>query len=121
MDVAVVLPNVCRRLLEGFLSFKYPQKMGDFREQMKAAIDSLDDGATRTRLVTYLHQYSHNEYIDTIRGVSRPEAPAILHSVFMLIRQKDPDHFNAMCNALGLDPKVLTSRLDSELRGLAQD
>lgn len=115
MEAAVVLPNVCRRLLEGFLSFKYPEKMGDFREQMKAAIDSIDEGATRTRLVTYLHQYSHNEYIDTTKGVNRPEAPAILHSVFTLIREKDPEHFAAMCEALELAPEMLTSRLDSEL------
>ncbi|MDV2981621.1 UNVERIFIED_CONTAM: AAA family ATPase [Actinomycetes bacterium ARC8] len=111
MDAAIILPNVCRRMLEGFLSFKFPALMGDFRLQMQKAIDSVDDGLTRQRLVTYLHQYSHQERVETTRGVNRPEAVAVLHAVFELIRSQDADHFAAMCSALDLAPLLLVDRV----------
>lgn len=103
LDAAVVLPNVCRRLLEGFLSFRFPEEMGDFRVQMKRAIDHVDDGATRQRLVNYLHQYSHNEQVETTRGVNRPESVVVLRTVFELIREQDRSHFEGMCAALDID------------------
>lgn len=111
MDAAIILPNVCRRMLEGFLSFKFPALMGDFRLQMQKAIDSVDDGLTRQRLVTYLHQYSHQERVETTRGVNRPEAVSVLHAVFELIRSQDADHFAAMCSALDLDALLLVDRV----------
>ncbi|MGO1696147.1 MAG: AAA family ATPase, partial [Arthrobacter sp.] len=117
MDAAVILPNVCRRLLEGFLSFRFPEQMGDFRVQMQTALDGMDDGLTRQRLVTYLHHYSHNERVETGRGISRPEAVHILHAVFELIRKEDKEHFVAMCRALKLEPQLLaegTSRAPEE-------
>ncbi|MFD6883656.1 AAA family ATPase [Rhodococcus sp. NPDC060084] len=110
LDAAVVLPNVCRRLLEGFLSFRFPEKMGDFRQQMRAAIDDIDDGATRQRLVTFLHQYSHNEQVDTTRGINRPESVAILRAVFELIQIQDPAHFEGMCQALDINPTAVLAQ-----------
>ncbi|MCI0142085.1 AAA family ATPase [Arthrobacter bambusae] len=110
MDAAIILPNICRRMLEGFLSFKFPALMGDFRLQMQAAIDQVDDGLTRQRLVTYLHQYSHQERVETTRGVNRPEAVSVLHAVFELMRNHDSKHFMDMCTALELDAVLLASR-----------
>ncbi|MFJ5956580.1 AAA family ATPase [Paenarthrobacter sp. NPDC092416] len=118
MDAAIILPNICRRMLEGFLSFKFPALMGDFRLQMQAAIDQLDDGLTRQRLVTYLHQYSHQERVETTRGVNRPEAVPVLHAVFELIRSQDASHFGDMCSALELDPVLLADRVPNQLSDL---
>jgi wobble nucleotide-excising tRNase len=118
MDAAIILPNVCRRLLEGFLSFRFPVNMGDFRVQMQAAIDSMDDGLTRQRLVTYLHQHSHQERVETTRGVNRPEAVQILHAVFELISNEDRKHFTAMCAALNLNPDLLAQRAPGRAKEL---
>ena len=103
LDAASILPNACRRLLEGFLSFKFPDRIGDFRGLMMQAIETLDAGATRTRLVTFLHAYSHNEEGDISKGIPRPESINILSSVFELIRHVDLDHYSRMCAALGVD------------------
>ncbi|WOQ17586.1 AAA family ATPase [Raineyella sp. W15-4] len=111
-DLAAIAPNVCRRLLEGFFSYRYPQEMGNFRDQMKLAIDQLDNGASRTRMVWYLHQYSHNEYVDTNRGFRRGEASVIVRSVYGLINRIDPEHFDAMCEALKLDSAKLLEAID---------
>ena len=107
LDAAAVLPNVCRRLLEGFLSFKYPQKIGDFRGLVEEAIGTLDESVTRTRLVTYLHHYSHNEEGDISKPVARPESVRILGAVFDLIHRVDPDHYQKMCSALQVEPELL--------------
>jgi wobble nucleotide-excising tRNase len=107
LDAAAILPNVCRRMLEGFLSFKFPECIGDFRALMRAAIEQLDDGATRTRLVTFLHQHSHNEEGDISKSVPRPESIVILSSVFELIRHVDEAHYNKMCAALDISPALL--------------
>ncbi|NMR30693.1 AAA family ATPase [Crystallibacter degradans] len=119
MDAAIILPNVCRRLLEGFLSFKFPAQMGDFRVQMQMAIDAMDDGLTRQRMVNYLHQYSHQERVETTRGVNRPEAVLILHAVFELIQNQDAKHFTQMCEALGLDSHLLVDNAPREDEELA--
>jgi wobble nucleotide-excising tRNase len=108
LDAAAVLPNVCRRMLEGFLSFKFPEKVGDFRAMVEAAIGPMDNSVTRTRIVTYLHQYSHNEEGDISRPVARPESISILASVFDLIRTVDPEHYDKMCNSLRVNPQLLT-------------
>jgi wobble nucleotide-excising tRNase len=107
LDAAAILPNVCRRLLEGFLSFKYPEKIGDFRALVEAAIGATDNSVTRTRIVAYLHQYSHNEEGDISRPVARPESINILSAVFELIRIVDGDHYEKMCSTLRVSPQLL--------------
>jgi wobble nucleotide-excising tRNase len=107
LDAAAILPNVCRRLLEAFLSFKYPEHIGDFRKLMETAIGSIDESVTRTRLVTFLHQYSHNEEGDISKPVARPESISILASVFELIRHVDRQHYEKMCLALDVQPELL--------------
>jgi wobble nucleotide-excising tRNase len=107
LDAAAILPNVCRRMLEGFLSFKYPGKIGDFRELVEEAIGDLDNSVTRTRLVAFLHQYSHNEEGDISKPISRPESVSILGAVFELIRYVDRDHYEKMCGALQVEPQLV--------------
>ena len=102
LEAAAILPNSCRRLLEGFLSFRFPSEIGDFRAQLSKAIDSVIDPAARTRLLTFLHQYSHNEEGDTGKPVDRPESVRILSSVFELINLVDKAHYEEMVEALEL-------------------
>jgi wobble nucleotide-excising tRNase len=113
LDAAVILPNVCRRLLEGFLSFHYPEKIGDFRGLVEAAIGDMDESVTRTRIVTFLHQYSHNEEGDISKSVSRPESISILGAVFDLIRRVNPTHYERMCSALHVGPQLMEPESDS--------
>ena len=108
LEAAAILPNSCRRLLEGFLSFRYPSDIGDFRGQLSNAIDSVKDEAARTRLLTFLHQYSHNEEGDTGRPINRPESVRILSSVFELINFVDEEHYRKMLEALELSDYNLT-------------
>lgn len=101
---AAILPNVCRRLLEGFLSFRRPQNIGNFETQMRQVTDNLKDSAKRNYLVRFLHEYSHNEQCDPSKHIQLLETPKIIESIYSLIRELDPNHYSAMCEALHVSP-----------------
>lgn len=101
---AAILPNVCRRLLEGFLSFLCPQNIGNFEAQMKQVVDDLEDSAKRNYLVRFLHEYSHNEQCDPSKHIQILETPKIIESIFSVIQELDPRHYSAMCEALHVSP-----------------
>ena len=101
---AAILPNVCRRLLEGFLSFRCPQNIGNFETQMRQVTDSLKDSAKRNYLVRFLHEYSHNEQCDPSKHIQLLETPKIIESIYSLIQELDPNHYSAMCEALHVSP-----------------
>lgn len=83
---AAILPDVCRRLLEGFSSFCCPQKIGNFEAQIKQMIDGLKDSAKRKYLVRFLHEYSHNEQRDPNKHIRLVETPKIIESIFQLFK-----------------------------------
>lgn len=101
---AAILPNVCRRLLEGFSSFRCPQKIGNFEAQMKEMLDRLQGSAKRTYLVRFLHEYSHNEQCDPNKHIQLLETPKIIEDIFSFIQEIDGDHYKAMCDALNVSP-----------------
>lgn len=101
---AAILPNVCRRLLEGFFSFRCPQGIGNFEEQMKQVLDERHNTATRNYLVRFLHEYSHNEQCDLNKSIQLLETPKIVESVFLIIRDLDERHYKAMSDALKVCP-----------------
>jgi len=101
---AAILPNVCRRLLEGFLSFRCPQNIGNFETQMRQVTDNLKDSAKRNYLVRFLHEYSHNEQCDPSKHIQLLETPKIIESIYSLIQELDPNHYSAMCEALHVSP-----------------
>ena len=104
---AAMLPNVCRRLLEGFLSFRYPQHIGNFRNQMSAAIDQLEDSASRNHMLRLMHEYSHNEQCDMAKPIQILETPMVVEHIFKSIQKLDQDHYTAMCEALDVAPLSL--------------
>lgn len=101
---AAILPNVCRRLLEGFSSFRCPQKIGNFEAQMKEMLDQSQGSAKRTYLVRFLHEYSHNEQCDPNKHLQLLETPKIIEDIFSFIQEIDGDHYKAMCEALRVSP-----------------
>ena len=101
---AAMLPNVCRRLLEGFLSFRYPQHIGNFRNQMSAAIDQLEDSASRNHMLRLMHEYSHNEQCNMAKPIQILEIPMVVEHIFRTIQKLDKDHYAAMCEALHVSP-----------------
>ena len=112
VEAATVLPNVCRRLLEGFLGFKYPALLGNLHEQIMKASDGILNEAMRARVLRFAHAYSHNQEADTTVPVARPEAVEMLHVVLEFMKIIDKSHFDAMCEAVGIEGDVLMGTED---------
>ncbi|WP_196717355.1 AAA family ATPase [Actinomyces trachealis] len=109
MEVAALAPNSARKLLEGFLSFRSPNTMGDFRGSVRAVLDGhpgLDD-SLRTRIVRYAHAHSHLEEADPMKPLELGEAMPFLRVLFRFMNHVDKDHFTSMCDALDHDAKTL--------------
>ncbi|HRD99934.1 MAG TPA: AAA family ATPase, partial [Ilumatobacteraceae bacterium] len=68
LEAAAIIPNAARRMLEAFLAFKYPSKLGDFDGSMRRTFEEgLVADPLRQRVTRFLHQQSHNEDADISR------------------------------------------------------
>lgn len=88
------VPNVARRLLEGFLAFKVPQASGE----LYRALHLVEfEESKKTRILRFMHTQSHGA--DLIPGhdpTGLSECRAVLEDVFALMRALDGGHFSAM-------------------------
>ena len=90
-----ILPNMARRLLEGFLAFRQPQISGELWKKMEA----MDfDQAGKLRILRYVHAYSHSDSIgEPEHDLSLlAESRAVLQDVLRFMKNHDSDHFGAM-------------------------
>ncbi|NRD07626.1 AAA family ATPase [Rathayibacter agropyri] len=107
MDLLALAPNAARKMVEAFLSFRYPQHIGNFHAGMKAAISELDEPSVRTHVERYLHAYSHNEEGNISAMIDPSEATVVLRSLFLRMKANDPKHVAAMCESLQIDEDAL--------------
>ncbi len=105
LEHCYALPNMARRLLEGFLAFRKPGTSGQLWEKLK---DIPFDEAKKHRIIRFLHTYSHADAIQdpghdlTLLG----EAQAVLSDLMELIRTLDPEHFDAMLKCSHSDEAI---------------
>ena len=103
LEATAVIPNAARQMLEAFLAFKYPSKIGDFEGSMRRAFHDRDvTDQLRQRITRFVHRQSHNEEADISRAVNIGEATTVLRAAFEFINAVDPGHFEEMCGALDL-------------------
>ena len=93
--------------MESFLSFRFPDKIGDFHGGMGSALAIVKDAAVRNQVERYLHAYSHNEEGNISAVVDPSEATVVLRSLFEMMKAVDASHFSAMCKALSIDEAQL--------------
>lgn len=115
LEVATMLPNACRRLLEAFLGFKAPASVGNLHDQILETGGSAVSQAVRTRMLRFVHAYSHNEEADISKPAGRPEAVKILEVVFEFMRSIDAEHVKEMCKAVNIDPSDLDGVIEDSL------
>ena len=90
-----VLPNMARRLLEGFLAFRVPQVSGELWTKLKG-VDF--DEARKTRILRFINTHSHNEVIGEPEHDPSllAEARPVLQDLLNFIEVLDPNHYKAM-------------------------
>jgi wobble nucleotide-excising tRNase len=95
MESYYAMPNIARRLLESFLAFRLPNVAGELFNKL----ESVDfDPAKRTRMLRFLHTYSHFDRVsEDVHDLSvLAETPAILRDVLELMKTCDASHFGCM-------------------------
>lgn len=118
MEIMALMPNAARRMMESFLSFHRPDKMGSFHDSMRAVLEDhpgLDD-SVRTHIERYLHAYSHLEEADISRPLDPGESTAVLRSLFQFMYHVDSKHVSAMCAALDVEEQALLGTPASALQ-----
>lgn len=89
------MPNIARRVLEAFLSFRVPGKAQELRQQLEL-VDF--DSAKKARILRFLHTYSHHQQIaEPEHDLSiLAETQAVLQDVLRLIEEADGQHYARM-------------------------
>lgn len=90
------LPNVARRLLESFISFKHPKiPGGELYNQIK---EIPFDETKKSRILRFLHTHSHHGHIDDPEHDMSilSETPQILMDVLKLIEENDKHHHDEL-------------------------
>lgn len=89
-----IFPNIARRLLEAFLSFRHPENVS-----LYAKLEKIEFSETiKSRILRFMHTYSHADAVSdpehdpTILG----ETTSVLKSLLDLIESEDANHYRAM-------------------------
>lgn len=96
LDESFLVSNLSRKLLEVFLSFKFPKKRGNFSQLFEVAISDIQK---RDRIYKFINKYSHNatiEFSDNTIDNLLGESQNIIHEILELIKELDEVHYTEM-------------------------
>jgi len=96
LEKAFLIANLSRKLLEGFLTFKFPKGRNDFSQLLQAGCP---DNETREKVYRFINKYSHNqqiEFLDSPIDNLLGEGENIVEEVFKIISSLDKPHFEEM-------------------------
>ncbi|MGR6872297.1 AAA family ATPase [Pseudomonas sp. HK3] len=93
--------NLSRKLLESFLSFKFPKNRGNFANLFNTAVSASqnpeDEGKEKIR--KFINEYSHNDLIETNEDFVENligEGVAVISDIFDWISELDEKHYQEM-------------------------
>ena len=93
--------NLSRKLLETFLSFKFPKSRGNFASLLQEAIESSqnlrDEG--KEKILRFINRYSHHDSIETDESFVENligESAVVVSDIFQLIKELDGRHYQEM-------------------------
>lgn len=114
LDALLLYPNVLRRMLETFLAFKRPASVGDFTSAMRDIGTLLEEAdyegdadALRLQLTRFTHSNSHADSPETDVTIDPDEIGATIAAVFTFMNAIDQEHFNGLCEVIGIEPAAL--------------
>lgn len=110
------MPNIARRVLESFLSFRYPNQAGKLEQQ----IDLVEfDPAKKGRILRFLHTYSHDGKIsEPEHDLSiLAETPEILKDMLEMLKVEDPRHCDEMLKRMPPGSPLCNNTADTKISG----
>ncbi len=96
LEKSFLIANLSRKLLEGFLTFKFPKGRHDFNQLLQAGCP---DKQMQEKVYRFINKYSHNqqiEFLDTPIDNLLGEGDNIVEAVFKIISNLDKPHFDEM-------------------------
>jgi wobble nucleotide-excising tRNase len=96
LEKAFLIANLSRKLLEGFLTFKFPKGRNDFSQLLQ---DGCPDPEVREKVYRFINKYSHNQVIDFSDGPIDNllgEGNNIVTSVLKIVEDLDKAHYTEM-------------------------
>ncbi|ENU4085287.1 AAA family ATPase [Enterobacter asburiae] len=100
LDEVYLCANLSRKLLETFLSFKFPKKRDNFRTLLDDSVKNVQGVSIDEieKVYRFINKYSHNQEIDMGDNTDNllGESPLILKSLFSMMEKIDPTHFLEM-------------------------
>ena len=95
--------NNMRKFLECYLFYRYP----DTDDPIKSHLRQLFDGTVPSEVNRIVNEFSHLVWAERgMRVVDVPEIEKAAKHILSAIKNKDPEHFETLCNSVGVDMNV---------------
>ncbi len=113
LELFYSIPNISRRLLESFLSFKLPNRGKEKKFNIKGSLDCAKiqfDKSKKVKIAQFVNPNSHMDRIDDIGSSNLDllkETPQIMRDILGLIYKNDELHFRGMIKAINEDINTL--------------
>ena len=92
--------NVARKLVESFLSFKFPKQRADLMALLNAALPGNDNDIVRERIYKFINIYSHEKKINVLEELDTEVLDAssqiVINDILKMIQELDKIHYNSM-------------------------
>ncbi|TVZ41179.1 wobble nucleotide-excising tRNase [Alteromonadaceae bacterium 2753L.S.0a.02] len=93
--------NLSRKLLESFLSFKFPKNRGNFANLFNVAVSASEnpEDEKKEKIRKFINEYSHNDLIEINEDFVENligESAAVISDIFDWINELDKQHFDEM-------------------------
>ncbi|EMD17092.1 hypothetical protein HMPREF9943_00655 [Eggerthia catenaformis OT 569 = DSM 20559] len=92
--------NVARKLVESFLSFKFPKQRADLMALLNAALPGNENDIVRERIYKFINIYSHEKKINVLEELDTEVLDAssqtVINDILKMIKDLDEVHYNAM-------------------------
>ena len=97
--------NVARKLVESFLSFKFPKQRADLMALLNAALPGQDNDIVRERIYKFINIYSHEKKINVLEELDTEVLDAssrtVINDILKMIKELDERHYDAMVEKVG--------------------
>lgn len=92
--------NVCRKLIESFLSFKFPKQRADLAALLQAALPGKENDIVREKIYKFVNVYSHEKKIDVFEELDTDILDAsnqsVIDDILLMMQKLDKKHYDAM-------------------------
>lgn len=92
--------NIARKLVESFLSFKFPKQRADLMALLNAALPGDDNDIVRERIYKFINIYSHEKKINVLEELDTEVLDAtsqtVINDILKMVKDLDERYYKAM-------------------------